>query len=260
VQVETAEEVVEAVPIDDLRREAGHLEADLFVDAAGRRGVLRSQVRDLAQWCPPVARDLLCTASQFMFREADVDGVRRCLGRRGVRAGDGVTWVGLDGGFSALAVTVQPDLERVSVLTGTIASGSWGSGRTILDRARAENPWIGDPTQIVNCPAPGARCDQPVNPGTVIPAPSINNGMNPLPANMVPGTPPPTSDDLTAPGTGSVQCNGQQPNPCTYTASNAAVYSPASGELVGPDGVKYTVSNSSSTGDDGWKEMLAPVS
>ena len=52
------------------------------------------------------------------------------------------------------------------------------------------NPWIGDPNQIVNCPAPGARCDQPVNPGTVIPAPSINNGMNPLPANMVPGTAP----------------------------------------------------------------------
>lgn len=123
------------------------------------------------------------------------------------------------------------------------------------------NPWYGDPNQIVNCPAPGARCDQPVNPGTVIPAPSINNGMNPLPANMVPGTPPPTSDDLTAPGTGSVQCNGQQPNPCTYTAaSNAAVYTPSSGELVGPDGVKYTVSNSSSTGDDGWKEMLTPVS
>ena len=42
------------------------------------------------------------------------------------------------------------------------------------------NPWYGDPNQIVNCPAPGARCDQPVNPGTVIPAPSINNGLNPL--------------------------------------------------------------------------------
>ncbi len=123
------------------------------------------------------------------------------------------------------------------------------------------NPWYGDPNQIVNCPAPGARCDQPVNPGTVIPAPTINNGMNPLPANMVPGTPPPTSDDPTSPGSGSVQCNGQQPNPCTYTAAqNTAVYTPSSGELVGPDGVKYNVSNSSSTGDDGWKEMLAPVS
>jgi phospholipid/cholesterol/gamma-HCH transport system substrate-binding protein len=124
------------------------------------------------------------------------------------------------------------------------------------------NPWYGDPNQVLNCPAPGARCDQPVNPGTVIPAPSINNGMNPLPADLLPGPTPPISDDLSPPGTGTVQCNGQQPNPCTYTpaASNTAIYSPQSGELVGPDGVKYNVSNSSSTGDDGWKEMLAPVS
>ncbi|HZE16828.1 MAG TPA: MlaD family protein, partial [Mycobacterium sp.] len=41
------------------------------------------------------------------------------------------------------------------------------------------NPWYGDPNQIRNCPAPGARCDQPVNPGEVIPAPSVNNGLNP---------------------------------------------------------------------------------
>jgi len=123
------------------------------------------------------------------------------------------------------------------------------------------NPWYGDPNQVVNCPAPGARCDQPVDPGRVIPAPSINNGMNPLPANLLPGPTPPTNDPLSRPGTGSVQCNGQQPNPCTYTpaAGAAAVYSPASGELVGPDGTKYSVSNSSSTGDDGWKEMLAPA-
>ena len=38
------------------------------------------------------------------------------------------------------------------------------------------NPWYGDPNQMRNCPAPGARCDQPVEPGRVIPAPSINNG------------------------------------------------------------------------------------
>ncbi|WP_445168032.1 MCE family protein [Mycolicibacterium sp. Dal123E01] len=127
------------------------------------------------------------------------------------------------------------------------------------------NPWFGDPNQVVNCPAPGARCDQPVNPGTVIPAPTINNGMNPLPADLLPGPTPPTSDPLSPPGTGTVQCNGQQPNPCTYTPAagstgNTAIYSPQSGELVGPDGVKYNVSNSSNTGDDGWKEMLAPAS
>jgi phospholipid/cholesterol/gamma-HCH transport system substrate-binding protein len=60
---------------------------------------------------------------------------------------------------------------------------------------------------------------------------------------------------------GTVQCNGQQPNPCVYTPNGppAAVYSPQSGELVGPDGIKYTIENSTKTGDDGWKEMLAPA-
>ncbi|MFZ0905936.1 MAG: MCE family protein [Mycobacterium sp.] len=126
------------------------------------------------------------------------------------------------------------------------------------------NPWFGDPNQFRNCPAPGARCDQPVDPGHVIPAPSVNNGLNPLPADRLPPaglTPPPISDPLQRPGTGSVQCNGQQPNPCVYTPGGppAAVYSPMSGEVVGPDGAKYSVSNSSNTGDDGWKAMLAPA-
>jgi phospholipid/cholesterol/gamma-HCH transport system substrate-binding protein len=123
------------------------------------------------------------------------------------------------------------------------------------------NPWYGDPNQIRTCPAPAARCDQPVKPGQVIPAPSVDNGMNPAPANQVPGTPPPVSDPLQRPGSGSVQCNGQQPNPCVYTPNPqpSMVYSPQSGELIGPDGVKYSVENSSHTGDDGWKEMLAPA-
>jgi phospholipid/cholesterol/gamma-HCH transport system substrate-binding protein len=130
------------------------------------------------------------------------------------------------------------------------------------------NPWYGDPNQILSCPAPAARCDQGVNPGRgVIPAPSVNNGMNPLPADQLP--PPerasaPISDPLSPPGQGSVQCSGQQPNPCTYTPApgppgSTAVYSPSSGEVVGPDGVRYNVSNSSNPGDDGWKEMLAPA-
>ncbi|BBX75394.1 MCE family protein [Mycobacterium shinjukuense] len=125
------------------------------------------------------------------------------------------------------------------------------------------NPWYGDPNQLLTCPAPAARCDQPVKPGLVIPAPSVNNGLNPVPADRLPpgGTPPPVSDPLQRPGTGSVQCNGQQPNPCVYTPGGppTAVYSPQSGELVGPDGVRYSVENSTKTGDDGWKEMLAPV-
>jgi phospholipid/cholesterol/gamma-HCH transport system substrate-binding protein len=124
------------------------------------------------------------------------------------------------------------------------------------------NPWYGDPNQMLNCPALGARCDQPVDPGKVIPAPTINNGLNPLPADQVSPAPPPTSDPLSPPGNGTVQCSGQQPSPCIYTpaSGSAAIYNPASGEVVGPDGVKYSLTNSTSTGDDGWKEMLAPAS
>ena len=123
------------------------------------------------------------------------------------------------------------------------------------------NPWYGDPNQIRNCPAPGARCDQPVEPGHVIPAPSVNNGMNPLPADKVEATPPAVNDPLTRPGTGHVNCNGQQPNPCIYTPGGgpAAVYNPQSGEVIGPDGVRFTLDDSTKIGDDGWKEMLAPA-
>lgn len=122
------------------------------------------------------------------------------------------------------------------------------------------NPWYGDPNQLLTCPAPAARCDQPVKPGQVIQAPSVNNGLNPAPSDRVAGTPPPVSDELQRPGSGTVQCNGQQPNPCVYTPNGppAAVYSPQSGALVGPDGIKYAVENSTKTGDDGWKDMLAP--
>jgi len=131
------------------------------------------------------------------------------------------------------------------------------------------NPWYGDPNQVLSCPAPAARCDQGVNPGRgVIPAPTVNSGVNPAPADKLP--PParssaPVSDPLSPPGQGTVQCSGQQPNPCTYTPAAGppgatAIYSPTSGEVVGPDGVRYNVSNSSNPGDDGWKEMLAPAS
>jgi phospholipid/cholesterol/gamma-HCH transport system substrate-binding protein len=124
------------------------------------------------------------------------------------------------------------------------------------------NPWYGNPDQVLTCPAPAARCDQPVKPGYVEPAPSINNGMNPLPAGQLPAPPALISDPLTAPGQGSISCSGQQPNPCVYTPASGptAVYSPSSGEVVGPDGVTYSVTNSSNPGDNGWKEMLAPAS
>ncbi|WP_319446865.1 MULTISPECIES: MCE family protein [unclassified Mycobacterium] len=123
------------------------------------------------------------------------------------------------------------------------------------------NPWYGDPNQVLTCPAPAARCDQPVKPGYVIPAPTIDTGLNPMPAAGLPGTPPPVSDSASPPASGSVQCSGQQPNPCTYTPAEApgAPLQNQSGEVTGPDGVKYSVDNAIESGDDGWKRMLAPA-
>ncbi len=123
------------------------------------------------------------------------------------------------------------------------------------------NPWYGDPNQILTCPAPAARCDQSVRPGMVIPAPTVDTGLNPAPADRVPGTPPPVSDPLSRPGSGTVQCNGQQPNPCVYAPAGppSAPVNTQSGEITGPDGVRYSVQNSSDTGDDGWKRMLGPT-
>ncbi|GAB3230819.1 MCE family protein [Mycolicibacterium hippocampi] len=124
------------------------------------------------------------------------------------------------------------------------------------------NPWYGNPNQIVACPAPAARCDQPVKPGMVIPAPTVNTGLIPLPADQLPGTPPAVSDPLTPPITGTVKCDGQQPNPCVYTPaglSPSANPVGQSGEATGPDGVRYTVTNANG-GEDGWKHMLAPAS
>ncbi len=122
------------------------------------------------------------------------------------------------------------------------------------------NPWYGDPNQILTCPAPAARCDQPVKPGLVIPAPTLDTGLNPAPADQVPGTPPPMNDPLSRPGSGSVHCDGQQPNPCAYTPAPpfGANLGTQSAEITGPDGVRYFVQNAT-TGDDGWKQMLAPA-
>lgn len=135
---------VQPAPDPDPAPARRRLEASLFVDAAGRKGVLRGRVPELAAWCPPVGRDLLCTASQYLYDVGDTTGAERFLADHGAAPGDGVTWVGLDGGFSALAVGVSPDLRTVSVLAGTIADGSWGSGRSILDRFHHGHRWIGE--------------------------------------------------------------------------------------------------------------------
>jgi flavin-dependent dehydrogenase len=120
-------------------------DAPLFVDASGRTGVLRRQVPALARWCPDLPAHHLCSASQFTFRVADRDAATRFLDAHGARPGEAVDMLGFAGGFSVLVITVDESLDEVGVLTGTLASDEWGSGRSILDNARAQHSWIGEP-------------------------------------------------------------------------------------------------------------------
>lgn len=48
---------------------------------------------------------------------------------------------------------------------------------------------------------------------------------------------------------------------CIYTPSGGltAIYDVQSGEVTGPGGVKSSIKNSTSVGQDGWKAMLAPT-
>lgn len=121
------------------------LRAGLFVDASGRRGVLRSASPVLARWCPPVRGDELCSASDFRLRVADADGARRFLARFGVEPGGAVSIVGTDGGFSTRGLTISEDLDEVAVLVGCLANGRYGTGPRMLAGLRATETWIGEP-------------------------------------------------------------------------------------------------------------------
>ena len=89
-------------------------------------------------------------------------------------------------GSRALERRAAPAERDAACLAGARSAGARLVGKANLHEFAmlpiGTNPWFGDPNQILNCPAPGGRCNQAVKPGFVIPAPSVNNGLNPLPA------------------------------------------------------------------------------
>lgn len=131
-----------------LRREGGTtprtVSARLFVDATGRRGMLRRHAPDLAPWCPPLTRDDLCSASDAHHVVADRAGAEEFLRRHGAEPGDAVTYVGISGGYSTCAVTVAEDLGQVGILVGCLANGRYGTGPKMVADACAREPWIGE--------------------------------------------------------------------------------------------------------------------
>jgi flavin-dependent dehydrogenase len=119
------------------------IDAHLFVDAAGYRGVLRNQVPALATHCPDVGPADLCSAQQLVLAIDDEAGAERFLADHGARPGDAVVTVGVAGGYSTINITVESSLDEVSVLTGSIPSLGHLNGPDLVKAVRSLHPWMG---------------------------------------------------------------------------------------------------------------------
>ena len=136
-----------AIEIDRDRDRGGgalRLEAELFVDASGRQGVLRESSPALRPWCPEVSAEELCSAGDHDVRIDDADGAGRFLDRHGAQPGETVTVLGPDGGWSTHAVTVSADLVTATVLVGCVASGPSRTAPHQMAQVRTDLPWLGD--------------------------------------------------------------------------------------------------------------------
>ncbi len=121
------------------------VDAALVVDAGGRPGPVRRQVPLLARWCPDVTPTGLCSAAQFAHRVADASGAAAFLEAHGALPGDTVSFLGFAGGFSLVSIAVNPELDHVSVLTGTLGGHLWGTGPSLMSWTRSHHRWIGEP-------------------------------------------------------------------------------------------------------------------
>jgi flavin-dependent dehydrogenase len=119
------------------------LRARLFVDATGTRQALLRRFLPLAVDCPAPADSEVCTAVQQVRAIVDRDGALAFLARHRVSPGQVLTFTGLRGGYSTLAVLVEPDLDRVDVLTGVGGGANHGRASQLQrELVRAER-WIG---------------------------------------------------------------------------------------------------------------------
>lgn len=149
LSVEVIDGRVRAVEVRPRARISGRtvevvrVEAQLFVDASGRRGVLGQHSPALAKWSPTVRSAELCSAADFHLRITDPDGAKRFVERYGANPQETVTMVGPNGGYSTRAITVGADLDHVRVLVGCLANGRYGTGPRMLDELRLAEPWIG---------------------------------------------------------------------------------------------------------------------
>lgn len=121
---------------DRLDTTAGPLRARWIVDASGMTGA-----RLLDQ--PRVHRDDVCAAAQEVREVLDRDAAREFFAKHHVREGEVLGFVGVAGGYSVLNVRLHHGGETIGILTGSIPSLGFPSGKAILDEFAASHAWVG---------------------------------------------------------------------------------------------------------------------
>jgi flavin-dependent dehydrogenase len=119
-----------------LATSAGPLRTRLVVDASGLAGArLLDQARS--------GREHLCAAAQEVREVVDPAAATAFFAHHRVPVGDVLGLLGVAGGFSVLNVRYHADHGTVGILTGSIPGLGHPSGRAMLDRFVAAQPWIG---------------------------------------------------------------------------------------------------------------------
>jgi flavin-dependent dehydrogenase len=121
---------------DRLTTSAGPLRARWIVDASGMTGA-----RLLDQ--PRVHRDDICAAAQEVREVLDRDAALEYFGKHDVREGEVLGFVGVAGGYSVLNVRLHHGGATIGILTGSIPSLGFPSGKAILDDFVARHTWVG---------------------------------------------------------------------------------------------------------------------
>ncbi len=123
-----------------LETSAGPLAARYYVDASGLSGA------GLLPGTALPAGDL-CAAAQQVHAVVDLDAAQRFFRSHHAAPEDALCFTGLAGGYSILNVRLHCQggaAPEVGILTGTLPSLGFPSGKQLLDSFVAEHSWIGD--------------------------------------------------------------------------------------------------------------------
>ena len=121
---------------DRVTTSAGTMHARWIIDASGMAGA-----RLLAQ--PVVERHHLCAAAQEVREVTDPKAAVAFFADHGVVPGEVLNLLGVAGGYSVLNLRLHHDGATMGILTGSIPSLGFPSGKVMLGQFVASQPWIG---------------------------------------------------------------------------------------------------------------------